>query len=243
MKVVIAETKEAAARYAADRIISFVKEANNPVLGLATGRTPLLVYENLAEAYASGSVSFKKVRSFNLDEYVGLDRRSSYSFASYMKRNFIDKTDVCPSNVRLPDGCADLVEEAKRYDAEIMRAGGIGLQLLSIGTNGHIGFNEPGSAFDLRTHVAKLAPETLEANRDDLPDAPPSHALTLGIATILEADAIVMLATGRAKAQAVRDCLEGPMDIGCPASALQLHANALVILDREAASLLRPGWV
>lgn len=242
LRVWVADDAAAAAAHVADVVARFVNETERPVLGLATGRTPLAVYAKLAERRAASAVSFQNAVSFNLDEYVGLDARSPHSFAAYMRRHFVDATDVFSGNVHVPNGRAqDLAGEARAYEARIKAAGGIGLQLLSIGANGHIGFNEPGTPFDARTHVATLAPETLHANRGDLPDPPPRQALTMGIATILEARAIVLLATGAAKAEAVRACLEGEPDVACPASALQGHPDVLVVLDRGAASLLTRG--
>jgi glucosamine-6-phosphate deaminase len=240
MRVIIKSSSEAAAAHVAQRAIAFVRVASKPVLGLATGNTPLAVYRHFEAAYRAGQVRFRDVQSFNLDEYVGLDRSSRYSFAFYMDQHFVRKTDVLPENVHLPSGIAnDPAAEAARYEELINECGGIGLQILSVGKNGHIGFNEPGANFSARTHVEKLAAETLEANRKYLPDNPPRYAITLGIATILEAQEIWLLATGGAKAPIVREFIEGPVSNACPASALQLHANTLVVLDRDAAAQLQ----
>lgn len=240
MRVVIRETVESAALYAAQAAISFVGRVPNPIIGFATGKTQLPVYRILAASCSSGGISFRQLRSFNMDEYVGLNKLSPHSFAFYMREHFVRKTDVLEENVHLIDGSADDAEaEAERYEALIKQRGGIGLQMLSIGTNGHIGFNEPGADFAARTHVEKLAPETIAANRADLPDEPPEYAITMGIGTILEATEILVLATGDAKAAAIYAFLEGPISKLCPASALQLHANTTVVLDLEAAGALR----
>lgn len=240
MRVVIRKTVESAALYAAQAAISFIGSVPDPVIGLATGNTQLPLYRILAASCSSGAISFRHVRSFNVDEYVGLNHISPHSFAFYMRQHFIRKTDVPEENVHLIDGTADNAgAEAERYEALIKACGGIGLQLLSIGTNGHIGFNEPGSDFTARTHVEKLAPETIAANRAELPEQPPEYAITMGIGTILEAAEILLLATGQAKAAAVRNFLEGPVSTSCPASALQLHRATTVVLDPEAALALR----
>jgi|tagenome__1003787_1003787.scaffolds.fasta_scaffold20987539_5 glucosamine-6-phosphate deaminase len=240
MRVLIRESVASAASYAAQAALSFISRVSNPVIGLATGNTQLPLYRAFAASCRSGATSFRHVQSFNVDEYVGLNQLSPHSFAFYMRQHFIEKTDVSEENVHLIDGSADNAEaEAERYESLIKHAGGIGLQLLSIGRNGHIGFNEPGADFGARTHVEKLAPRTIAANRADLPDPPPEYAITMGIGTILDAAEIVMLATGHGKAAAVCDFLEGPISKSCPASALRLHHATTVVLDPEAAGDLR----
>lgn len=242
MRVVVKETAREAALYVAEKIISFVNDSSDPVLGFATGRTQLPIYEALVSAYKSGRVSFKNIRSFNLDEYVGEPQTSPYSYATYMHENFFDPVDMDRSRIHLLDGTAqDLQAEAERYENEIKDSGGIGLQIVSIGRNGHIGFNEPGSSLTSRTRVIRLSDDTRAANRAFFPAdrEPPNFAITMGIGTILDADMIIMIATGKHKARAIRDFVEGPVTASCPSSALQGHPATLVVLDSEAAEFLQ----
>jgi glucosamine-6-phosphate deaminase len=209
-------------------------------LGLATGATPRLVYKRMAKRI--GAPTWRHVRCFNLDEYVGLTADHPASFAYYMQDLLFDHVDVAGDRTHIPNGAAvDLDAAARAYEAIIVECGGIDLQLLGIGRNGHIGFNEPGSAHDSRTRQVELAPSTIAANRPDFPkgEEPPATALTMGIGTILDAREIVLLATGSAKAEALAAALEGPVGLGCPASALRMHAAVTVFCDKAAASLLK----
>jgi glucosamine-6-phosphate deaminase len=238
MEIVVKDDARSALEYAARFAVDFVRSETNPILGLGTGNTQLDLYRIFAREYAAG-LTFKHVTTFNLDEYIGLPKGSPYSYATYMLQNFVGATDVLEENVHLPDGGAEHPEkEANRYDALIGERGGIGLQMLSIGRNGHIGFNEPGTQFTSRTRVEELQPDTLHANRDFLPTHPPKHAITMGIATILEANRIVLIATGTAKASAIKACITLPATPSCPASALQRHGKTIVVLDRDAAACI-----
>ncbi|PCI35281.1 MAG: glucosamine-6-phosphate deaminase [Elusimicrobia bacterium] len=232
MEIVLCRDVLDAASRCADIVEELLQEKPDAVLGLPTGTTPLPFYEELR----SRSLSFARVRSFNLDEYIGLPEGHPGSYTAYMARNF----DVNACSVCLPDGRAeDLEKAASAYEALIQEAGGIDLQILGIGRNGHIGFNEPGSSLKSRTRVKTLSEPTLKANASDFEGIePPTMALTMGIGTILEARRIVLLAAGASKAIAVRDMAEGPLSANCPASALQMHEKPVVFVDPEAASQL-----
>ncbi|RDJ27785.1 glucosamine-6-phosphate deaminase [Bosea caraganae] len=236
---VVADAATAAAR-AAELIAARVVAGRARVLGLATGGTMVPLYAHLVAAVRAGRLSLSAVTSFNLDEYVGVAPQMPASFHAYMRLHLLDEADLDPARAHVPDGMApDLTAEASRYEMAITRAGGIDLQVLGIGANGHIGFNEPGSDFGSRTRVLELSEATRRANAADFPDgAVPERALTMGIATILEAREIVLLAIGAKKAAAIAAAIEGPLSPNCPASALRLHAQVRIICDKAAASQL-----
>ncbi|MFZ5815147.1 MAG: glucosamine-6-phosphate deaminase [Bacillota bacterium] len=228
----------ALSRRAAELVAELVRAKPGAVLGLPTGATPKGFYRALA---ASG-LSLAGVTTFNLDEYVGLPREHPESYYTYMKQHLFDHVDLRPENCHLPDGmAADAAAECRRYEEAIRAAGGIDLLLLGLGLNGHIGFNEPGTPWDSRTRKVALAEETRQANARffDNPDEVPTHALTMGIGTILEARRILLLASGAAKAAIVREMLEGVPRVEVPATALQTHPAVTVLLDKEAARLAR----
>lgn len=242
MKILIFETAAQAAERAAHQIIDKVQARPDCVLGLATGGTMPPVYRHMAQAKAQGAVSYALVTTFNLDEYVGLAPDHPCSYHHFMAQELFDATDFSPTRTHLPYGnTADPAAEATRYDALIQSQGPIDLQLLGIGANGHIGFNEPTSSFGSRTRIKTLTKATRLANQRFFQDgeAPPNYAITVGIETILESREVVLLATGIAKARSVADMVEGPLSAICPASALQLHPATTIILDQDAASLLK----
>lgn len=211
-------------------------------LGLATGATPRPIYARLVEAYRAGRIRFAHASSFNIDEYVGLGSGDPASFHAYMEEALFAHIDLRESARHIPDGLADDPdEEAARYEALIAGCGGIDLQLLGLGRNGHIGFNEPGSPLDCRTRRVRLAASTRVDNARDFPagTSVPEEALTMGIATLLSAREIVLATTGPAKARALAVALQGPVTEAVPASALQTHGRVQVVCDREAAMLLR----
>ena len=228
---------DAVADAAAAEIVAFVTGTSRPVLGLATGRTPLAVYARLRAAHEAGRIGFAAATTFNLDEYRGIDPDHPASFHRYMRRELFDHVDLPPGRCHLPDGAGDPDAAAMRYEAAIRAAGGIGLQLLGIGRNGHIGFNEPGSAFDSRTREVPLSASTLAANAPDFPqeETPPATAITMGIGTILDARRILLLVTGTSKAGALAATLSGMPDRDRPASALRLHPDVTILCDRAAA--------
>ncbi len=237
----ILPTAEDAADAVASHLLSQVRSKPDSVLGLATGQTPRRVYAKLIEAFEAGTVSFSNVKTFNLDEYCGLRDDHPDSFAAFMWRELFGGADFDPHNINLISGNAgDGQLEAARYASRLKACGGVDVQLLGLGTNGHIGFNEPGSARDSRLRVVELSPETLSANKPTLLQLSqvPSKAITMGVADILEAREIIVLATGPAKADAVRESLESAPSTGCPAALLQEHARIHWVLDEAAATQL-----
>ncbi|WP_019535408.1 glucosamine-6-phosphate deaminase [Paenibacillus ginsengihumi] len=212
------------------------------VLGLATGGTPVGIYEELVKAHKRGLVRFKEATTFNLDEYVGLPGTHPQSYRYYMNEHLFSQVDLAPERTHIPDGMSpDPQEECRRYDALLQRAGQIDLQLLGIGHNGHIGFNEPDHALISGTHVVALREETRLANARffDRLEAVPTHALTMGVATILKARTIVLVVKGEDKADIVHRALTGPITTDCPASLLQTHPNLTVLMDAEAGRRFR----
>ena len=215
-------------------------EKPDAVIGFATGATPLPLYEKMAEDHKKNGTSYKRVRAYNLDEYVGVDKGDKASFARFMRDNLFSKIDIDLANTDIPNGMAeDLNAECERY-AEMVRANPADIQILGIGRNGHIAFNEPYTKPEEPTHIALLTADTRAANAGAFkdPSLVPTYALTMGINEILNAKRILLLATGESKAQAVYDMIMGRDDTSCPATALRKHPDVTVILDKEAASLL-----
>ena len=244
MDLIIVHNVERMAQLGANIIQQQLSAKPDSVLGLATGATPLALYRELVVRHQATRLTLDQLTTFNLDEYLGLGPDHPASYAHYMRRHLFGPLQLDPQRTHLPDGLApDPQAEARRYEAQLQAAGGVDLQLLGIGLNGHIGFNEPGSPLDSRTRVVRLSATTLAANRRHFPaDAEmPTHAITLGIGNILEARDLLLLATGRAKARAVAEALEGPVTATLPASVLQRHPNVSVILDAAAAAALSPA--
>lgn len=239
-KIEVFATAQAASEAVADRILATVRSNPKAVLGLATGQTPRRVYAKLVDAVKNGQISFSEATTFNLDEYCGLSASHADSFAAYMQRELFAATDFDGDKINLIDGAApDMHAEAKRY-AQLLAASQIDLQLLGIGTNGHIGFNEPGSSSDSRVRIVELSEETLNANQPTLIELEevPGKAITMGIADILGAREIIILATGAAKAEAMRRSIEDLPHAACPASYLSSHGNVHWFLDADSAALL-----
>ena len=242
MRILIFKSREEAISRAVCRVSCLLKKKPNSVLGLATGGTMEPVYQGLVERYEAGELSFAHATTFNLDEYVGLPPDHPQLYRQTMKRQFFRHIDLPPGRAFLPKGFADSpAEEAERYDKAIAEAGGIDLQLLGIGRNGHIGFNEPSSSLTSRTRVKRLSRQTLEDNRRFFAksDVMPTHAITMGVGTILESKSILLVAFGSEKAHAVADMIEGPVSAICPASALQLHRSVTIVLDEPATGRLK----
>jgi glucosamine-6-phosphate deaminase len=241
MEILIREFLEDGAQVGASVVSKIFKSKDNPVLGLATGDTPLRMYHKLIQMKQSGELSFQNCTTFNLDEYVGLSREDERSYFYYMIINLFNHVDIEKNNVHLPDGNAkDLREECRNYEQQIKDAGGIDLQVLGIGANGHIGFNEPTGSFASRTWVKILSEQTIQDNSmyfEKLEEVP-RHVVTMGIATIMESHHCLLLANGAKKADAIRKMIEGPISASCPASILQMHPRVTVVLDEEAAYLL-----
>jgi len=241
MKVLIYDDAEQAVASAADHLIAVLNAKPDAVLGLATGGTMLPLYQRLVALYQEGLVSFGKAVTFNLDEYIGISPDHAGSYHTYMRNVLFDHVDIDLSRTYLPRGdCEDAATEAAEYEALIGASGGIDLQLLGIGQNGHIGFNEPTSSLSALTRIKTLTQDTRNANAryfEHFEDIP-KYALTMGIGSILATRSCVLLATGVAKAQAVAAMVEGPVSAACPASALQLHPKATIVLDKDAAAEL-----
>jgi glucosamine-6-phosphate deaminase len=242
MEVVPCTSATEAAALAGDAIAGLLARKPDAVLGLATGSSPLGVYDELARRVRSGATTLARARAFLLDEYVGLPREHEESYRSVIHRDLTCKVDLDPARVHGLDGTATDVEaECAAYEDAITGAGGVDLQLLGLGGDGHIGFNEPGSSLTSRTRIKTLTAQTRRDNArffgDDM-EAVPRHCLTQGIGTIMEARHMVVLAAGPAKAEAVRQLVEGPVSASWPATALQLHRHVTVLLDPEASSLL-----
>jgi len=218
-----------------------VQRKPDSVLGLATGSTPVGVYALLAEMHARGELDFSRVTSFNLDEYVGIGPEHPASYRYYMDENLFRRINIRRENTYLPDGMtADIPGHCAAYEEAIRRAGGIDLQLLGVGGNGHIAFNEPGSSLASRTRLKTLAPQTAADNARFFPDPTkmPLHVITMGVGTVMEARQCVLLATGANKTDIVARFVEGPVSAFVPASVLQLHPNAVIVLDEAAAAKL-----
>lgn len=239
MKLIVA-SPETAAVQAAGLYVDLLGRKPDAVLGLATGSTPLGLYARLAALHREGALSFANATSFNLDEYVGLPPTHDQSYRYFMEHNLFAHIDLPAARVHVPSGLDVSDAALSGYDAAIEAAGGIDLQLLGLGGNGHIGFNEPGTPFALGTHVVALTERTRRDNARFFatPDEVPTHAATMGVKTVMHARAILLLAFGRAKAEAVRASFAGPVTPDVPASVLQLHPNVTVFCDEEAASLL-----
>ncbi len=240
MEVIILKNAESVAATACELVSELIRVQTDAVLGLATGSTQMALYRRLVEEYQDGSLSFKQVTTFNLDEYLGVAADNPQSYRSYMNRQFFDRIDIDKRNTFLP--CCGEGENPRlvgpRYEQKIREAGGIDLQLMGIGHNGHIGFNEPSSSLSSRTRVKTLTKQTLKDNsrmftKDEFQ---PKLAITMGIATIMDARRILLLATGENKAEAVQKTVEGPISAMCPASVLQMHERVTVLLDEAAAA-------
>ncbi|MEO8531372.1 MAG: glucosamine-6-phosphate deaminase [Deltaproteobacteria bacterium] len=242
MKILIHPDAARATECVADLVIARLQRQADTVLGLATGQTMEAVYTRLIAAYQAGRVSFAQAQSFNLDEYVGLAENHPCSYWHYMREKLFDHVDIDPRRAHLPHGDAsDPDAEAVRYEQAIVAAGDIGLQLLGLGHNGHIGFNEPTSSLSSLTRIKTLTPSTRDANARffDRADDVPRLAITMGIGTILRAHEVILLAYGAAKADAVAAMIEGPLAAACPASALQFHRKVTVVIDEAAAANLK----
>ena len=240
MKVEIFKDKETLYRSVSDFYIKAINEKPNMTLGLATGTTPIPLYKNLIEAYQNKQVSFKDITTFNLDEYIGLDKTHKASYAYFMRDQLFDHIDIKLENTFIPSGILEpqiaISEFQKALDAHQ-----VDIQLLGLGSNGHIGFNEPGTPFNSTTHQTDLALSTIEDNSrmfDSIDDVP-TQSITMGIQDIMRASKIILIATGEQKAEAVYGMIHGPVDENLPASILQKHNDVVIYLDEAAASKLK----
>lgn len=241
IKLIICEERQEVAKRAAEIFADAIRKKPDIVLGLATGSTPVGLYEELIRMHKEEGLDFSQVSSFNLDEYLGLSSEHPQSYRYFMDTQLFNHINIDKSNTHVPDGLAkDLEAHCKEYEEAIKKAGGIDIQLLGIGANGHIAFNEPGSGKDSRTRVIDLNERTIKDNSRffNSMDEVPKKAITMGVATISEAKKIVLLATGENKKEAVAKAFGGAISSKVPASLLQVHPDCTFILDREAASNL-----
>lgn len=242
MEFIIAECEESMSRRAADRMVACVQKRPTCVLGLATGTTPLGLYADLVEDCAEDRVSFAAVTTFNLDEYRGLDPDHDQSYRYFMKKHLFDQVDIDQARTHVPEGSnPDSQAACDAYERAIAAAGGIDMQLLGLGLNGHIGFNEPEDTFPAATHCVDLTQSTIEANSRlfDRIDDVPRQAYTMGIGTIMAARSVLVVVEGAGKAEIVKKAFFGPVTPWVPASILQFHPNATVIVDPAAGALCR----
>jgi glucosamine-6-phosphate deaminase len=250
MEIIIQPTPEAASLIAANIIANLVRDKPNCVLGLATGGTPILMYRELARRHRGETLDFARVTTFNLDEYVGLPPEHPQSYHAFMHEHLFRHVNIADKNIHIPNGLAKSIPaECAAFEAAIRGAGGIDLQVLGIGTDGHIGFNERSSSLASRTRIKTLTEQTRRDNARYFgsPEDVPMHVITMGVGTIMEARQVLLLAFGENKAQAVAAAVEGPISAMNPASILQMHPVAKALLDEPAAAQLTLGdyyrWV
>jgi glucosamine-6-phosphate deaminase len=242
VRVIVVKTKEEMGKVAGSLVAERMRAKPHCVLGLATGSTPIPLYQELIRLHQQEGLDFSTTITFNLDEYIGLPPTHDQSYRYFMNRQLFDHTNINKAGTHVPDGQADDIEaHCLAYEMMIEDVGGIDVQVLGIGGNGHIGFNEPGSSLASRTRAVDLTPETIRdnarffASMDDVP----TRAISMGIGTVLESETLLMLATGANKASAIRAALEGPISIACPASALQLHPDVTFVVTEDAATGLK----
>lgn len=241
MKIYVCKDYKKMSEVAANHVAAQVVVKPESVLGLATGSTPIGMYEELVEKYNNNIISFKDVTTFNLDEYIGLPKENENSYYTFMHENLFDKIDVKEENINIPDGnVEDFDSYSQKYERKIKASGGIDLQVLGIGQNGHIGFNEPDDYFTNTTGVVNLTESTINANSRFFAseEEVPKKAISMGIGTIIRTKKIILLASGKGKADAINKTVNGHVDPRVPASILQFHDNVVVIIDEDAASLL-----
>lgn len=238
MKIVVVKDYEELSKRAGEMIVKEVCENPEITLGLATGSTPIGTYKEMIRHYKEGKVDYSKVKTFNLDEYIGIEKDHEASYNYYMKDNLFNHINIDMTNVHIPDGKASNMEkQCKEYDRKIEDAGGIGIQLLGIGSNGHIGFNEPGDELSAGTCIVELSDSTIKDNEKHFSDKEevPRSAITLGMAGILKADKIIMIINGVNKHETVKNLLDKDViTTKLPASLLRLHKDATIIIDEEA---------
>ncbi len=241
MKVIVTKDYEEASQKAAEIMLDVIKNKPNANLGLATGSTPIRLYELMREDHKTNGTSYKDIKSFNLDEYYGLAQDHPQSYYYFMCHQLFNELDIDKNNINVPKSKGSIEEVCDEYNA-LLAENPRDIQLLGIGSNGHVGFNEPGTSFDSVTHYIALKQSTIEDNaklffNGDL-SAVPTHAITMGISNIMEAKKVLLIATGERKAKAVKGLVEGPVTEDLPASILQKHEDAIIIVDEAAASLL-----
>ncbi len=242
IKLICTKNKEEMGRYVADRIERLIKRKPDAVLGLPTGTTPIVVYNELASRFGAGRLDFSRVKTFNLDEYCGIDENDTDSYRHFMMEHLFSKVNIRPENIHFPDADAiDLEKECARYDGAIAAAGGLDLLLLGIGHNGHIGFNEPQSEFVVGTHKVRLSDSTIAANARLFasPSDVPRRAVTMGIGSMMNAAKIIVMSSGADKSEILYQAFHGSVKPGLPASILQLHDHCTVVGDPDAMRCFR----
>lgn len=242
MEIIIQPDSQQASQVAARIVGRLVKEKPHAVIGFATGNTPLQLYKNLVRMHRDDGLDFSGVTTFNLDEYVGVPPVHPSSFHSYMWAHLFSQLNIPNNRIHIPDGlAADIPAVCRNYEQAIKSAGGIDIQIMGIGTNGHLGFNEPTSSFYSRTRIKTLTEETRLNNSAAFggQDNVPLHVITMGLGTILDSRACLLMAFGRKKAKAIALTVEGPLTSMVPGTVLQLHPRAILILDKDAASELK----
>ncbi|MCG8538307.1 MAG: glucosamine-6-phosphate deaminase [Clostridia bacterium] len=241
MKVILIEDYQTMSKKAANIVESQIILKPHSVLGLATGETVLGMYKEIVKSFENGDLDFSDIKTFNLDEYYGIDKENKRSYYYYMEENLFKHININNANIHIPDGMtSDIEEECKIYEEKIERCGGIDLQILGIGRNGHIGFNEPGCKFEALTHLVHLDKTTIKDNSrffNSISEVP-TKAISMGIKTIMNAKKVILLASGQEKAEALYKALRGNITPKVPASILQLHSDVTVIVDRDGASRL-----
>ncbi len=250
MEIVIQPDRQQASRMAARIVARLVREKPHAVLGFATGKTPVRLYEILAEMHREDGLDFSGVTAFNLDEYLRIPPEHPASFHSYMRTHLFDKINIPENRIHIPDGMApDIPSYCRYYEATIRSSGGIDIQILGIGSNGHIGYNEPTSSLTSRMRIKTLTDETREEIAPGFGglDKVPSHVLTLGLGSIMDSRMCLLLAFSKKKARAIAQTVEGPVTASVPGTVLQMHPRTVIILDEEAASDLKDAnyyrWV
>ena len=245
MRIIVCENYEEVSKKAAQMILSQVTLKPNSVLGLATGSTPIGMYENLVSLNKKGDIDFSEVRTFNLDEYYKLPKENDQSYHYFMYKNLFNGIDIKDENVHVPCGQGNIQENCDKYN-KMLAENPIDIQLLGIGSNGHIGFNEPGTDFNSKTHYVDLKESTIKDNArlffNGDEDAVPKQAISMGIQNIMDAKSVVLIACGKNKEDAVKGMIEGPVTPELPASVLQNHKDVTVIIDKAAAALLEKEY-
>ena len=242
MEVIIQDGYEKISRQAAQIVAQTLTDKPDAVLGLATGSTPLGLYKEFIRMHKEEGLDFSQVTTFNLDEYVGLSREHSQSYHYFMHENLFQHINISEQNIHIPSGTTSNYQAfCEWYEQRIMECGGIDLQVLGIGSDGHVAFNEPGSSLSSRTRIKTLTRQTIEDNSRffESSDEVPVYSITMGVGTILEARKIILLANGANKAEAVAAAIEGPITSMCTASALQMHRDTIFLLDKESAGKLQ----
>lgn len=246
MLVIIKDSYENLSTEAAKVVADRLKKKPNLVLGLATGSSPLGLYKELIRMHKYEGLDFSKVTTFNLDEYVGLPPSHDQSYHYFMQNNFFNSVNIDPRYIHVPQGMArDVTLFCEWYEERINSFGGIDLQILGIGANGHIAFNEPGSSLGSRTRIKTLTSTTREANKRFFKEdgLVPKYAITMGVGTIMDSKELLLVASGKEKAEAIRSSVEGPLTAMCPASIIQMHKEAFVIVDKDAGSRLEGTYI